>query len=85
MLRFKQLSNRNQESKTMRRKTMTELLSSYAGTLCGIVLITSLLQSWQTDSILVPALTGLAVWSTSFLALTESYLARHLKIEWLGL
>ncbi|TNE29332.1 MAG: hypothetical protein EP349_06650 [Alphaproteobacteria bacterium] len=64
---------------------MTEFLSSYAGTLCGILLITSLLHSWQEGSVLVPALTGVAVWSTSFLALTESYLARHLKIEWLGL
>lgn len=69
----------------MRTKTMTDFLSSYAGTLCGLLLITSLLQSWHADSILVPALTGVAVWSTSFLALTESYLARHLKIEWLGL
>lgn len=69
----------------MRPKTMTEFLSSYAGTLCGILLITSLLHSWQEGSVLVPALTGVAVWSTSFLALTESYLARHLKIEWLGL
>lgn len=69
----------------MRPKTMSEFLSSYAGTLCGVLLIASLLQNWHPESILVPALTGVAVWATSFLALTESYLARHLKIEWLGL
>lgn len=69
----------------MNVKTMKDFLSSYAGTLCGVLLIASLLQSWDGESLLVPALTGLAVWATSFLALTESYLARHLKPEWLGL
>lgn len=69
----------------MNAKTMKDFLFSYAGTLCGILLVTSLLQSWNDGSLLIPALTGVAVWSTSFLVLLESYLARHLKPEWLGL
>ena len=85
MLRFKQLRNRNQESKTMNTKTVIDFLSSYAGTFCGLLLVASLLQDWGNGSMLVPALTGIAVWMTSFTALMESYLTRHLKIEWLGL
>lgn len=69
----------------MNIKTVFAFLSSYAGTFCGLLLIASLLQSWNGESLLIPALAGLAVWATSFLALTESYLARHLKPEWLGL
>lgn len=69
----------------MNAKTITAFLSSYAGTLCGFLLIVSLIQGWHPDSVLAPVLTGLAVWATSFLALTESYLARHLKLAWLGL
>jgi len=69
----------------MNTKTATDFLSSYAGTLCGVLLVTSLLQDWGNGSMLVSALTGIAVWMTSFTALMESYLTRHLKPEWLGL
>lgn len=69
----------------MNAKTITAFLSSYAGTLCGFLLIFSLMQGWHPDSVITPVLTGIAVWATSFLALTESYLARHLKLAWLGL
>ena len=85
MLSFKQLKRENQESRVMSAKTMKDFLSSYAGTVCGILLVASLLQGWNGESLLIPALTGVAVWATSFLGLLESYLARHLKLEWLGL
>jgi len=60
---------------------------SYAGTFFGTILLTLLLiQNTGADAgIALNIKTVLALWATVFLALMESYLARHLKPEWLGL